>query len=166
MCGTQANKVEKSSPETARYLALVLKLGACESCVEIEKAAEVSGRLVSRDVRSSLIFEITEKEKTFFVGSLPDDLLSAHGFSFPSQHGESNSKTQSSTIPMYVPGIGLSTATEGSVSLKIFASKSGCCIERATLEEFKKLKDEGRLSLRWYLSEDRFASQVRRAISK
>src|SRR5882672_12013945 len=73
------------TPATTGYLSIVAKLGPCKSCISIEKANQVLGKLVVRQVRSSFIFEITRNGKSIFVGSLPDDPFVVRGFSPPSK---------------------------------------------------------------------------------
>jgi hypothetical protein len=166
LAGIQVNQPHGESPSSLTYLALVVKLGPCSSCVSIEKATQVPGRLVTRNVRSSMIYEITKKGESFFVGFLPDDPLLVRGFSLPSKRDESISRAESATIPIYIPNADLKMAMEGRLGLKIFVARSGCCIEHAGADELKVLRNADKVSLEWQLSESDFASQVKRATAR
>jgi hypothetical protein len=149
-----------SSPE---YLALVLKLGSCSSCISIKKANQVAGRLIVRDVRGSFIYEVTKNGKSVFVGTLPDDPFVVRGFSFPSKQGESVSKSESATVSMYIPNVDLNAAVEGKLELKIYQVKRGFGIEHASVDELSQLKEKNMVSLEWHLSQTDLANQAKRA---
>jgi hypothetical protein len=154
-------KSEKSS--SPGYLTLVIKLGPCSSCISIEKANQVPGRLIVRDVRSPFVYEITNNGKSVFVGSLPDDPFVVRGFSPPSKQGENISKSESATVLLYVPNADLNAAIEGKLGLKIYHAKAGSSLEHASVDELSQLKDKDKVSLEWQLSQSEFANQAKRA---
>ncbi len=154
---------EKPEPaSTMGYLSIVVKLGPCRSCISIEKANQVPGKLVVRQVRSSFVYEITRNGKSVFVGSLSDDPFVVRGFSQPSKQGESVSKSDSATVLMSIPNVNLNNAVGGQLVLRVYQAKPGSNIEHASVGELAQLKSKDMVSLEWELSPSEFASQVKR----
>jgi hypothetical protein len=156
----------QEKPETVPtmgYLSIVVKLGPCRSCVLIEKANQVPGRLVVRQVRSFFIYEITRDGKSVFVGNLPDDPLVVRGFSPPSKQGESVSKSDSATVLMSIPNVDLNNAVGGQLALRVYQAKPGFNIEHTSVEELAQLKSKNLVSLEWELTPNEFANQAKRS---
>jgi hypothetical protein len=152
-----------SGPDSASYLALVVRFRANDRSLCLLKATQISGKLVLRKGPSSkVIYEITKDDQDLVAGFLPEDPLTTRGFSSPSHPTENTAESESATILINAPSADLQAGRDGRLGIRVYILKAGVRVESVNPDVLKMLVADGKAALQFELSRDQFASQIRR----
>lgn len=157
---TPADASQKELADTKSYLSLVVKLRADNRVPQVVKATEVPGHLVTVPVPSRTVYEITKGGKEFMIGFLAEDPLGGRAFR-GSDVGESRGQNQSATISLNIPATDLRSVRDGGVGVRMYELDAGSLQNGVGGADLDKLVKDGKAILRFELSPNDFAGQVR-----
>lgn len=150
------------SHSDATFLALIIRLQRSHP-PEIEKATQVSGKLITATEPSSkFIYEITRDDQPFVVGFLPEDPLLLRSFRDPKTQGkEQVGHAKSATITLNIPDTDASAATRRRIGIRFYAVRQGTDVRRIDPEVFKKLLADSKISLQFELDPSTISNKLR-----
>ena len=143
------------------YLSLVLRVHA-DGSICVVRANEVSGKLIlPPQLDGGVLYVVVKEHKMIATGSLPEDPLIQRGFGSGTS-GEKVEEKSSATVLVSIPETTLREAETGKLSIRFYMLKSGVRVTADNPEVLDKLVSEKKAMMRFELSGNEFASQLKR----
>ena len=156
-----ADTPEASSPSKhpLTYLSLVIRLKAQDPMPKILKANQGEGRLISPQIPSTTVYEVTSNGKSHMIGFLAEDPLAQRSFRSSTSSTEDGGKANFATVLLNIPKTDLSSAATGKIGIKFYKIQGGFESDMSS-EKLKALANEGHAILQFELPPESLAQQI------